>query len=55
MEKKWEIEHGNKCRKGHEYTKENTYMRKEGWRCCRKCMSMAKEKYLKKKQNEQRN
>jgi len=30
-------DHGNFCRKGHEFTPENTYIRKEGWRVCRKC------------------
>jgi hypothetical protein len=28
---------GNKCRKGHEFTVENTWVRKEGWRVCRTC------------------
>jgi len=26
------------CVNGHEFTRENTYVRKEGWRMCRACM-----------------
>lgn len=29
--------HGNKCRKGHEFTPENTWVEKSGQRHCRKC------------------
>jgi hypothetical protein len=31
------IDKGNYCKRGHEYTEENTYWRKEGWRVCRIC------------------
>jgi hypothetical protein len=28
------------CKRGHEYTKENTFMRKQGWKECRTCVRM---------------
>jgi hypothetical protein len=28
---------GNYCKRGHEYTEKNTYIRKEGWRVCKQC------------------
>jgi hypothetical protein len=31
------LDHGNFCRKGHEYTPQNTAIRKEGWRVCKIC------------------
>ncbi|MEN6567167.1 MAG: hypothetical protein ABFC57_12805 [Veillonellales bacterium] len=36
---------GNYCKHGHEYTKENTYYRKEGWRCCKKCRKIASKRW----------
>lgn len=41
------MDHGEYCKRGHKYTKQNTYIRKEGWRCCRVCMSIARNKYYK--------
>lgn len=40
------IDHGNFCKKGHEYTPENTYMRKEGWRRCRACHRKVQKRYV---------
>lgn len=39
------LDHGNFCRKGHEYTIENTYIRKEGWRVCKACQKIAQSKH----------
>lgn len=39
------IDQGNYCRKGHEYTPENTYVRKEGWRVCKSCHQEAHKKW----------
>lgn len=33
------------CRNGHEYTEQNTYLTPKGIRKCRKCMSMARDRY----------
>lgn len=33
------------CVNGHELTEENTYIRKEGWRHCRKCNAERQAKY----------
>lgn len=41
------MDFGNTCKKGHEFTKDNTYIRKEGWRVCRKCSKEAKKRYAK--------
>lgn len=41
------MDRGNYCKRGHEFTSENTYLRKEGWRACRTCMSEHNRKYLK--------
>lgn len=38
---------GNVCKRGHEFTKENTYLRKEGWRVCRACGNERQRKYEK--------
>jgi len=32
------------CPKGHEFTPENTYMRKEGWKSCRICRNEASDR-----------
>lgn len=42
-------DHGNKCKRGHEYTAANTYIRGDGNRQCRACMNIAKKKYYTKK------
>lgn len=41
------LEKGKFCKRKHEYTPENTYWRKEGWRVCKICQ---KERYKKWKQ-----
>ena len=33
------------CKNGHHFTKENTYIRPEGWRACRTCYKLASQKY----------
>lgn len=36
------------CKRGHEFTPENTIIRKNGWRNCRKCSDMSRKKYAEK-------
>ena len=45
------LDKGNYCKRGHEFTKENTYLRKEGWRVCRQCQ---RERFLKWKLNHEK-
>lgn len=33
------MDYGNYCKRGHEFTPENTYWRKEGWRVCKICQT----------------
>lgn len=45
---------GNYCRKGHKYTEENTYIRKEGWRVCKICHKERWRRYVEKNYKIQR-
>jgi len=39
------MDKGNYCKYGHEFTPENTYIRKQGWRVCRICNANRCKKY----------
>lgn len=43
----YEKKYGNKCKRGHEFTKENTYMTKSGWRACIICKKEAIKSFYK--------
>lgn len=44
-------DYGNYCRMGHEFTQENTYIRKEGWRVCKKCRLETQRRFRNAKNN----
>jgi hypothetical protein len=43
------MDYGNVCRRGHEFTPENTYYYPSGTRSCRICIKAYHKKYIKKK------
>lgn len=49
------LDYGNVCKRGHEFTEENTYISKSGWRICRKCRVINNKTYYNKKAKNARN
>ena len=37
------------CKRGHEYTDENTYIEREGWRRCKSCQALSQKEYHERK------